>query len=227
MNRSRWLGLIFVFAIVLLAIFFHFAISFEAIKGHESQLLAYRAQHPLKAVFLFCAAYIFLTSIMLPGASSLTLVGGAIFGLWWGTIIVSFVSTIGATVAFWLARWLFRNWLEAKYHDRLETLRAGVAKNEISYLLSLRLNPVIPFWLINLLMGLTAIRTRRYFWVSQIGMLPGTILYVNAGVHLAHLDSLQAIRTPSMIVAFLLLAAFPLVARRLSRLLTDRPQSVR
>ena len=208
--------------VVLYKIVFWRAISLEFLQTHQAEWQIYYLTHPWSAVFIFASVYIFLTSISFPGATVFTLLGGCLFGLGVGTVVCSVASTIGATIAFLLARWIFRSVLEERYSEKLKTLREGVARNEIAYLLSLRLNPIMPFWLINLLMGLTSIRTLRYFWVSQLGMIPGAILYVNAGTKLAHLKSVRDVVTPSILSAFLLLAAFPVVVRLIMTYLAKR-----
>ncbi len=208
--------------VVLYKIVFWRAISLEFLQTHQAQWQIYYLAHPWSAVFIFALVYIFLTSISFPGATVFTLLGGGLFGRVVGTAVCSVASTIGATIAFLLARWIFRSMLEERHSERLKTLREGVARNEIAYLLSLRLNPIMPFWLINLLMGLTSISTLRYFWVSQLGMIPGAILYVNAGTKLAHLKSIRDVVTPSVLSSFLLLAAFPIVVRLIMTNLAKR-----
>ena len=211
--RRRLVVTALIAAVLLYKIVFWHAISLEFLQAHRAEWQVYHSSHPWLAVFIFASIYIFLTSISFPGATVLTLLGGCLFGLVVGTVVCLLASTIGATIAFLLARWIFRNILEERYREKLKTLREGVARNEITYLLSLRLNPIMPFWLINLLMGLTSIRTLRYFWVSQLGIIPGAILYVNAGTKLAHLKSIRDVLTPSVLSAFMLLAAFPVVVR--------------
>ncbi len=215
-RSKRWILL----AVIGFALIYKFAllhsVTLGYLKTHRLQWDVYRHAHPFSAAMAFCAIYIALTSISFPGATILTLLAGSLFGLWVGLFLASFAATIGATIAFLLARSVFRKLIEDKYRFMLKKLRAGVARNEIAYLLSLRLNPVVPFWLINLLMGLTSIRPWRYYWVSQVGMIPGAILYVNAGTRLAQLNSLHDIMTPAVLIAFLLLAIFPLAARFVS-----------
>jgi pyruvate/2-oxoglutarate dehydrogenase complex dihydrolipoamide dehydrogenase (E3) component/uncharacterized membrane protein YdjX (TVP38/TMEM64 family) len=167
------------------------------------------ASHPLRAGLLFFAAYVAVTGLSLPGAAIMTLVAGAVFGLLWGTVIVSFASTIGATLAFLSARFLLRDWVQQRFGDRLRAINDGVTREGGFYLFALRLVPVFPFFAVNLLMGLTPIRTWTYYWVSQAGMLAGTLVYVYAGTQLG-----QFRVSPGLIGAFVLLGIFPLIAKR-------------
>jgi uncharacterized membrane protein YdjX (TVP38/TMEM64 family) len=159
--------------------------------------------------------YIFVTSLSLPGAAVMTLAGGALFGLITGTIVVSFASTIGASIACFVSRFILRDWMQGKFGDRLKSVNKGIENEGAFYLFTMRLIPVIPFWLINLLMGLTKMPIRRFYWVSQIGMLAGTIVYVNAGKELAKIESLSGILSPSLIFSFILLGLFPLITKKL------------
>jgi pyruvate/2-oxoglutarate dehydrogenase complex dihydrolipoamide dehydrogenase (E3) component/uncharacterized membrane protein YdjX (TVP38/TMEM64 family) len=159
--------------------------------------------------------YVLATALSIPGAVIITLAGGAIFGLWQGLLIVSFASTVGATLAFLASRFLLRDWVEARFGQRLADINTGVNREGGFYLFTLRLIPVVPFFLINLLMGLTRMKVWTYYWVSQIGMLAGTAVYVNAGTQLAQLDSVQGILSPALLGSFVLLGIFPLIARRI------------
>ncbi|MBM3398416.1 MAG: pyridine nucleotide-disulfide oxidoreductase, partial [Betaproteobacteria bacterium] len=158
--------------------------------------------------------YVLATALSIPGAVIITLAGGAVFGLWWGLLIVSFASTLGATLAFLASRFVLREWVEARLGQRLADVNAGIDKEGAFYLFTLRLIPLLPFFLINLLMGLTRMKTWTYYWVSQLGMLAGTAVYVNAGTQLAQLDSVQGILSPSLWGSLVLLGIFPLLARR-------------
>ena len=167
------------------------------------------------AVAIYALIYIAVTGLSLPGAAILTLAGGAVFGLLWGTVIVSFASTIGATLAFLAARFLFRDAVKSRFGDRLQAIDAGVAKEGALYLFTLRLVPVFPFFVINLAMGLTNLKTQTFYWVSQVGMLAGTLVYVNAGTQLGQLESLSGILSPGLIGSFVLLGIFPLIANKI------------
>jgi pyruvate/2-oxoglutarate dehydrogenase complex dihydrolipoamide dehydrogenase (E3) component/uncharacterized membrane protein YdjX (TVP38/TMEM64 family) len=162
------------------------------------------------------------TAFSLPGAALLTLLGGALFGLVTGLIVVSFASTIGATFAFLGSRFFLRDWVQAKFGDRLKAINDGVAKDGAFYLFSLRLIPVVPFFAINLAMGLTPIKTRTYYWVSQLGMFLGTLVYVNAGTQLAQIESLGDIASPGLLASFAALGLFPWIARGIMNLIKRR-----
>ena len=203
----------------LLALFYAFdlgrLLSLANIKGAQGDLEAWRAAQPLRAAAAFFAGYVVVSALSLPGAAAMTLAAGALFGLGWGTLIVSFASTIGATLAFVAARWLLGGWVQERFGERLAALNAGIAKDGGFYLFTLRLVPALPFFLINLAMGVTALRTWTFYWVSQIGMLAGTLVYVNAGTQLARIESLSGIVSPRVMGSLALLGIFPLIARKL------------
>ena len=211
MSKSKLL----VIAIIAAAItaFFVFDlkqyISLDYFQAQREAINATVATDPLRAGLLFFAIYTVATGLSLPGAAVLTLIAGAVFGLLWGTVIVSFASTIGATLAFLTSRFLLRDWVQQRFGDKLRPINEGVAREGAFYLFALRLVPVFPFVAINLLMGLTPIRTRTYFWVSQLGMFAGTIVYVYAGTQLG-----QFRVSPGLIGAFVLLGIFPLIAKK-------------
>jgi len=190
-------------------------LSFEQLKASQASFAELHAAQPLTVAAVYFLIYVAATALSFPGATIITLAGGAIFGLWQGLLIVSFASTIGATLAFVASRFVLRDWVEAKFGSRLADINAGVDKEGAFYLFTLRLIPVVPFFLINLLMGLTRMKTWTYFWVSQVGMLAGTAVFVNAGTQLAQLDSLQGILSPALLGSFVLLGIFPLIARRI------------
>jgi len=216
MNKGRLL--LTVSLVALVAAFFAFDLgrylNLEFIKSQQAVLDAHFREQPWLTASVFFAVYVLATGASLPGAALLTLVAGAIFGLLWGTLIVSFASTLGATLAFLASRFLFRDLVQARFGARLSAINAGVAREGAFYLFALRLVPVFPFFLVNLLMGLTAMRTRTYFWVSQLGMLAGTLVYVNAGTQLAQIESLRGLASPALLMSFALLGVFPLVARK-------------
>lgn len=172
---------------------------------------------PLLTGGLFFLVYVVVTALSLPGAAIMTLIGGAVFGLSWGLLLISFASSIGATLAFMLSRLLFKDWVQSKFQSHLKTINDGVKKDGAFYLFTLRLIPAVPFFVINLVMGLTPMKAWRYYWVSQLGMLPGTAVYVNAGAELGKLNELSVggILTPGLIGSFVLLAIFPWVVRSL------------
>ncbi|REG83709.1 FAD-dependent oxidoreductase [Marinomonas pollencensis] len=209
-----------VIAILLLVVgFFHYdldrLLTLEGLKSGLVQFEVWRAEAPLLVGSAFLLLYVVVTALSLPGAVIMTLAAGTLFGLFWGTVIVSFASSIGATLAFLVSRYLLRDWVQAKFGSRLKAFNEGVEKDGAFYLFTLRLVPVFPFFLINLLMGLTALRAFTFYWVSQVGMLVGTVVYVNAGTQLGQLESLSGILSPSLLFSFVLLGVFPLVAKKL------------
>ncbi len=217
MTSSRIILLIFITAFI--SAFFYFDLghylSLETLKSQQSAIENYRAANPGFAIAVYMLVYVAVTGLSLPGATILTLAGGAVFGVLWGTLIVSFASSIGATLAFLAARFLFRDTVKAKFGARLKAIDEGVAKEGGFYLFTLRLVPVFPFFMINLLMGLTNMRIGTFYGVSQIGMLAGTAVYVNAGTQLAKIDSLTGVLSPALLGSFVLLGFFPLIAKKI------------
>lgn len=178
--------------------------------------------NPLLAGVTYFAVYVLVTGLSVPGAAVMTLAGGALFGFWYALLLVSFGSTVGATLAFLISRTLLRDWVQGRFGKQLSDINAGFARDGSFYLFTLRLVPLFPFFLINLLMGLMPIGTWRYYWVSQLGMLPATAVYVNAGSELGQLESLAGIISPGLLLSFVLLGMFPLIARLLVRSLAAR-----
>jgi pyruvate/2-oxoglutarate dehydrogenase complex dihydrolipoamide dehydrogenase (E3) component/uncharacterized membrane protein YdjX (TVP38/TMEM64 family) len=189
--------------------------SLDALKAQQASIEAYRAANPWLAAAIFFAAYVAVTALSLPGAAIMTLAGGAVFGLLWGLVLVSFASSLGATLAFLASRFLLRDWVKARFGPRLAAIDRGVEKDGGFYLFTLRLVPAFPFFMINLVMGLTPMRAWTFYWVSQVGMLAGTVVYVNAGTQLAGIDSLRGILSPALIGSFALLGIFPLIAKKI------------
>jgi pyruvate/2-oxoglutarate dehydrogenase complex dihydrolipoamide dehydrogenase (E3) component/uncharacterized membrane protein YdjX (TVP38/TMEM64 family) len=217
LNKKQWLLLVVVAALV--AAFFllpveHY-LSLDFLKAQQATLAGHFDQRPIQTAALFFVAYVAVTGLSLPGAALLTLAAGAVFGLLWGTVIVSFASALGATVAFLVSRFLLRDMVQARFGEKLRAVNAGIAKDGAFYLFTLRLVPAFPFFVINLVMGLTPMRTWPFYWVSQLGMLAGTLVYINAGTQLAKIDSLSGILSPGLIASFTLLGVFPLAARKL------------
>jgi dihydrolipoamide dehydrogenase len=204
--------------VILISLFFLFDLqhylTLDFLKSQQHAIQAYSKTNPATAFALYMLIYILATALSLPGATILTLAGGAIFGLGWGIIIVSIASTVGATGAFLAARFLFKDTVERKFSERLKTINAGLNKDGIFYLFTLRLVPIVPFFMINLLMGLTNISAKTFFWVSQVGMLAGTAVYVNAGTQLGKIESLADILSPTLLFSFVLLGVFPLLAKK-------------
>ena len=197
-------------------------LNLEFIKSKLDQLIAYKNANPVSSALLYAALYVAVTAASIPGALILTLACGAIFGFFLGTLIAVVSATIGATIAFLVARYLFDDWVQAKMGDKLGKIRENFRKEGALYLFSMRLVPVFPFFAINLLMGLTSIKTSTYAIASLIGMAPGTMVFVNAGTQLAKLDSLNGLLSPAVIISFLLLAIFPYIAKYLLKLIKSR-----
>lgn len=190
-------------------------LTFEFIKANQVNFEDFYKSNQFLTIGFYFLVYVLTTALSIPGATILTLLGGALFGLATGLIIVSFASTIGATLAFLISRTLLRDFVQKKYGAKLKGINAGVEKEGAFYLFSLRLVPLFPFFLINLAMGLTKIKVLTYFFVSQLGMLLGTVVYVNAGVQLGELESLSGIASPALLGSFTLLGLFPLFAKKI------------
>jgi pyruvate/2-oxoglutarate dehydrogenase complex dihydrolipoamide dehydrogenase (E3) component/uncharacterized membrane protein YdjX (TVP38/TMEM64 family) len=197
-------------------------LTLDYIKGSQAAFGELYASQPFKVAAVYFLIYVAATALSLPGAAIITLAGGAIFGLGWGTLIVSFASTAGATLAFLMSRFVLRSSIEDKFGNRLAEINKGIAKDGAFYLFTLRLIPVVPFFVINLVMGLTKMKALTFYWVSQLGMLAGTLVYVNAGTQLAQIDSLQGILSPGLIGSFVLLGLFPLIARKIVDIVKKR-----
>lgn len=194
----------------------------ENAKAQHAALKDSIAQNFLTASVIYFVVYVTMTALSLPGAAIATLLGAALFGFWWALLLVSFASSIGATLAFLVSRFLLKDWVQGKFGNKLTTINQGVEKDGPFYLLTLRLIPVFPFFLINLLMGLTPIRTAVFYIVSQIGMLPGTAVYINAGTQLAQIDSLSGIVSPGVLLSLVLLGIFPIIAKVVMNFLQKR-----
>ena len=188
--------------------------SLDFIKSKQQAFNAYYQQNTVLTLVMFFVVYVIMAALSLPGAAIMTVLAGALFGLIPGVIVVSLASTIGATLAFLVARYLFRDTLQARYADKLQVINDGVEKEGPLYLFAMRLVPLFPFFLVNILMGFTQIKTTTFAWVSQLGMLAGTAVFVYAGTQLAQIDSLSSILSPGLIIAFGLLGVFPVIAKK-------------
>ncbi len=188
-------------------------LSLASIKTHRLALLALVEQHPLQSAALYFAVYVLVSALSLPGAAILTLLGGALFSLWQGMLLVSFASTLGATLAMLASRYVLRDGVQRRFAKQMNTVNAGMARDGARYLFALRLMPLFPFFVVNLLMGLTGIGVRRYWWVSQLAMLPATLVFLNAGRELANVTSLHDILSLPLLFAFTLLGLLPLATR--------------
>ena len=190
-------------------------LSLDYLKSSQDKFVQLYAGHRLTVIAVYMAVYIIVTALSLPGAAVMTLAGGAMFGFWIGVLIVSFASSIGATIACFVARFLLRDWVQNKFGEKLTTMNKGIENEGAFYLFSLRLVPIFPFFVINLAMGLTTMRLLTFYWVSQIGMLPGTMVYVNAGKELGQIESLSGILSPGLIISFVILGLFPITVKKL------------
>ena len=215
LRKLSFLAAVAAFIVLYFALDLGRFFSLDALKAQQAALDAYRQAHPWLTAAIFFVVYVAVTALSLPGAAIMTLAGGAVFGLLWGTVLVSFASSLGATLAFLAARFLLRDWVKARFGPRLAAIDRGVEKDGGFYLFTLRLVPAFPFFMINLVMGLTPMRTWTFYWVSQVGMFAGTIVYVNAGTQLAGIDSLRGILSPALIGSFALLGIFPLIAKKI------------
>ena len=195
-------------------------LSLENFKASQSEIVAAKDANPILYIAGFFILYVAVTGLSIPGAAIMSLVAGALFGVLVGTISVSFASTLGATLAFLSARFVLRDWVQGKFGERLRAIDEGLEKDGAFYLFTLRLIPVFPFFVINLLMGLTRIKTRTFFWVSQLGMLPATIVYVNAGTQISRIESTSGLLSPTLIASFVALAFFPWAAKAIVALVT-------
>ena len=185
------------------------------LKAQQARFAALYAANPLMVLGTYTLIYIVVTALSLPGAAVMSLAGGGLFGLITGTIVVSFASTIGATCACLVARYLLRDWVQNRFGDKLVKINEGMAREGGFYLFSLRLVPIFPFFIINLVMALTPIKITTFYWVSLVGMLPATIVFVNAGRELARVESPSDILSPGLILAFALLGLLPLITKKL------------
>jgi uncharacterized membrane protein YdjX (TVP38/TMEM64 family) len=224
MLNARLLVILLVLALV--AAFFVFDLgqylTLDYLKSQREAFLVFYAEHRLMTLAAYFAMYITVTALSLPGATVMTLAGGAVFGLATGLVVISFASSIGATLAFVIARFVLRDTVQNKFQDKLKAINEGIKREGDFYLFTLRLIPLFPFFVINLVMGLTPMKVWRFYLVSQIGMLPGTIVYVNAGSQLGALESMSGILSPGLILSFVLLGIFPLLAKKLVSLIKAR-----
>lgn len=216
-NAARKAAVVLViFILMAAALYFDLGkyLTLSHIKESRQHYLALYAEKGPLVIAAYMTIYILVTALSLPGAAVMTLAGGALFGLWKGTLVVSFASSIGATIACFVSRFLLRDWVQSRFSDRIRRINEGVAREGTFYLFSLRLIPVFPFWLINIAMGLTPMRLATFYWVSQLGMLPATVVYVNAGKELAEIESARDILSLQLLGAFALLGLFPLFMKK-------------
>jgi len=223
-NGHRWALLVAV-AIVVVVVWrsgLLAELDLAQLKARQSSLAAWVAERPVQAAAMYFGVYVLVTALSIPGAAVMTLAGGAIFGLLAGTVIVSFASTIGASLAYLASRFVLRDALRARYAEQMRRFDAGIERDGAFYLFTLRLVPLFPFFVVNVLAGLSAIRLGRFYWVSQLGMLPATIAFVYAGTQLARLQSLSDVLSPGLISAFVAIGVLPLAMRWVLRWLQAR-----
>ena len=224
-KQIKILLLISVFTIVV-ALFFVFDLqkylTLEYLKSSKSFFISSYEKNPILVLGSYFLFYIVITTFSLPGAVWITLGGGAFFGLFAGTVIVSFASSIGATLAMLIARFLLRDWVQSRFEKQMQIINAGINKDGGFYLFTLRLVPAVPFFVINLGMGLTPLRAGTFYWVSQLGMLPGTLVYINAGSELGKIHSVGEILSPTLIASFVLLGIFPLLVKKMLAFIEKR-----
>ena len=216
--------LIIIASIIFAAVFFDIGsyLSFSELKARQAELQALVSQRPITSALLYFVVYVLATAVSIPGAAILTLAGGALFGLLKGTILVSFASTIGALLAYLVARYFLHDYVQNKFADRLKIINTKVKQEGAYYLLFLRLVPVFPFFLINLVMALTPIRAWTFYWVSQLGMFPATLIYVNAGTEIAKISSTGDIASPSLLIALALLGLLPFITKYTMSFISNR-----
>lgn len=184
------------------------------LKASQERFAGFYADHRILVLGAYFTSYVLVAILSLPGAAVMTMAGGALFGFWTGLVVVSFASSVGATLACLVSRFLLRDWVQARFGDRLSAVNQGIEQEGSFYLFTLRLIPIFPFFVINLVMGLTRMPLASFYWVSQVGMLPATAVFVNAGKELAQVDSLSGILSPGLLASFALLGLFPLIAKR-------------
>jgi uncharacterized membrane protein YdjX (TVP38/TMEM64 family) len=228
-DLGKKIGLIIAGGVVV-ALFFVYDLqqflTLEYLKVSQARFAELYAAKPFMVMGVYLVLYVLVTALSLPGAVIMTLAGGGLFGVWKGLVLVSFASTIGATCACFVARFILRNWVQKRFDGKLETINKGVEEEGAFYLFTLRLIPVFPFFMINLVMGLTKMRLTTFFWVSQLGMLPGTLVFVNAGKEIAGIESLSGILSPSLLVSFVILGIFPLAVKKIMGLVRKHKQTV-
>ena len=203
--------------------------SLSYLKASRESFATLYSQHQAVVIGAYMLIYIVVTALSLPGAAILTLAGGALFGFVVGTVVVSFASTIGATLACFVSRFLLRDWVQEKFGDKLVSVNRGIQNEGAFYLFTMRLIPIFPFFVINLVMGLTNISLVTFYWVSQLGMFPGTMVYINAGRELAKIDSLSGILSPGLLISFAILGLFPITVKKLMgwyRAKKGKPQDI-
>jgi len=221
--------IIAVLFVALIAAFFIFDLgqyfSLDYLKEQKAALNQYYQENAVLMIGAFFLIYVVMAALALPAATLLTVAGGALFGFWVGLIVVSFASTIGATIAFLLTRYLFHDAIQSKFGDRLQPINDGIEREGAFYVFGLRLVPLFPFVVVNSVLGLTKLKTFTYYWSSQLGMLAGTAVYVNAGTQLAEINTLGDIASPKLLISFALLGLFPIIAKQIMNFLKKNKET--
>ena len=220
MDKKLIQRLLIVGAIIVLVVLFNVLglgqyLTLDYLKASQDKFALLYGDHKFAVIAAYMAVYIIVTALSLPGAAIMTLAGGAMFGFWIGVIVVSFASTIGATLACFVARFLLRDWVQNKFGEKLSSINTGIENEGAFYLFSLRLVPIFPFFVINLAMGLTTMKLLTFYLTSQIGMFPGTMVFVNAGKELSKIESLSGILSPGLIISFIILGIFPITVKKI------------
>ena len=220
MDKKLIQRLLIVGAIIILVVLFKVLglgqyLTLDYLKASQDKFALLYGDHKFAVIAAYMAVYIIVTALSLPGAAIMTLAGGAMFGFWIGVIVVSFASTIGATLACFVARFLLRDWVQNKFGEKLSSINTGIENEGAFYLFSLRLVPIFPFFVINLAMGLTTMKLLTFYLTSQIGMFPGTMVFVNAGKELGKIESLSGILSPGLIISFIILGIFPITVKKI------------
>ena len=225
-NKQIKIMLLIAFFTIVVALFFVLDLqkylTLEYLKSSKAFFISSYENNPILVLGSYFLFYIVITAFSLPGAVWMTLGGGAFFGLFAGTVIVSFASSIGATLAMLISRFLLRDWVQSRFEKQMQIINAGINKDGGFYLFTLRLVPAVPFFVINLGIGLTPLRTGTFYWVSQLGMLPGTLVYINAGSELGKIQSVGEILSPTLIASFILLGIFPLLVKKILAFIEKR-----
>lgn len=213
---KKWIILAIIVGFLAAAWLFHLEqyLTLAFLKGSLDRFKALYADNRAAVLGAYFIVYVLTAALSLPGAAPLGMLGGALFGFWTATLVVSFASTIGATLACFVSRFLVRDWVQNRYADKIARINDGIEKEGGFYLFSLRLIPIFPFWIINLIMGITKMSLLKFYWVSQAGMLPGTMVFVNAGKELAKIDSLKGIFSPGLLISFALIGIVPVVVKK-------------
>ena len=214
-NQLILLGVVAVLVVLFFVFDLHRYANLEFFQQQRTVVVDFYAENPMLTIVCFMAIYIAMAALSLPGAAIMTLAAGAIFGLAVGFVLVSFASSIGATLACLLARYLFRDAVQNRFGNYLKTINEGIERDGAFYLFAMRLVPVFPFFVVNLAMALTPIRLWTFYWTSQLGMLAGTAVYVNAGKEIGQLESLSGILSPTLLISFALLGVFPIIAKKI------------